>query len=68
MDKGRETHGRESRMKYRELTRAVRPMRWHPGAPAIRSVTPPERLSFDQWAKYIHNTRQCHTINTSGTS
>lgn len=49
-------------MKVYELTRAVRPMRWAPGAPAIRSVTPPERLSFDQWAKYINNTRQSEKV------
>ena len=44
-------------MRCYELTRAVRPMRWTSGAPAIRSVTPPERLSFDQWAKYIRAKR-----------
>ena len=66
MDQGRETHGHQ--MKFYELTRAVRPMRWAPGAPAIRSVTPPERLSFEKWAKYINNTRQWITNNTSGTS
>ena len=42
-------------MKVFLLSKVLRPLRWAPGTPRLRTVTPPDRLPFNLWAKYIRS-------------
>lgn len=42
-------------MQVRTLSKVLRPLRWAPGTPRLRTVSPSERLPFNLWAKYIRS-------------